>query len=289
MVDLLIPLSHPSELVTHPALIRTFKSNKIHVLAEQALDSIRAEHDHMTKLSKLLMVLLGDDSIVEEPDLPPRPSQPIDDTESDKDVDIMDLDEPAKDQEMANGEPNGHGAGTPEQRTNGIEVNGTTEPVPNEQSTTEDAQPAQSMATDDTALNPEQPVPNNDEPNPINGAAESTASTHSRSPTPQTRPTTRLQTAAITRPESSSAEFTWPMSLMQATPATTAADLGLTPAEASEVRRMVQAALERSQEFLRCLTKVRAALVRADKQRKQVWSWCKDSAKLVAEQEREEQ
>ena len=76
---------------------------------------------------------------------------------------------------------------------------------------------------------------------------------------------------------------------MQYTPTTSSADLGLTAVDASEVRRMVQAALERSQEFLRCLEKVRSALVRADKQRKMVWLWCKDSAKLVAEQEREEQ
>ena len=126
------------------------------------------------------------------------------------------------------------------------------------------------------------------EPNPQNGTAESSTPTISRSPTPQQRPTTRLQTAA-TRPTSSEHDFHWPLELQQITPVTTAADLGLTSTEASEVRRMVQAALERSQEFLRCLHKVRAALVRADKQRKQVWSWCKDSAKLVAEQEQEEQ
>src|ERR1700736_5012046 len=99
----------------------------------------------------------------------------------------------------------------------------------------------------------------------------------------------RLQTVAIIRPRPTHEEFTWPSSLQQPTTATSAADLGISEQEASEVRRMVQAALERSQEFLRCLEKVRAALVRADKQRKMVWLWCKDSAKLVAEQEREEE
>ena len=119
-VELLIPLSHPSELVTHPALCRTFKSNKIRVLAEQALDSIRAEHAHMTKLSRLLSVLLGDENILAEPEEIIAPRQPMEDSESDKDVDIMDLDEPAK----TNGETNGHSMN--EEDVNGIHVNGTT-------------------------------------------------------------------------------------------------------------------------------------------------------------------
>jgi hypothetical protein len=277
-LDLLIPLSHPSELVTHPALVRIFRSNKIHVLAEQALASIRAEHEHMTRLSRLLSVLLGDESIVDEPEPPPQSTQPLDDTESDKDVDIMDLDEPIKETEQANGEPNGHAEII--QEPNGIETNGESEQI--DQSTA-DAQRSESMDTDAP-----QPNASTTEENPQNGTAESPPSSPSRTPTPQTRPTTRLQTAA-TRPPSSDSGFQWPASFLSHIPVTTAADLGLSSNEAAEVRRMVQATLERSQEFLRCLYKVRAALVRADKQRKQVWSWCKDSAKLVAEQEKEDQ
>ena len=280
--ELLIPLSHPSELVTHPALCRIFKSNKFRVLTEQALDSIRAEHAHMTKLSRLLSVLLGDENILAEPEELIPLAQPMEDSESDKDVDIMDLDEPAK--EITNGETNGHSM--IEEDVNGIQVNGITDTT-----TTNDqpeAQTSQPMETDE----PSEPHPSFPaETQPTNGTATATPS---RSPTPiaATRPTTRLQTAAIIRPSSTQptdSDFTWPSSLvMQSIPATSPADLGLTPAEASEVRRMVQAALERSQEFLRCLEKVRLALVRADKQRKTVWLWCKDSAKLVAEQEQEE-
>jgi len=220
----------------------------------------------------------------------------IDDTDSDKDVDIMDLDEPTtKDPEIPNGETNGH----PTKNAidvNGVQINGTTEPHNAEDPTPseETAQPhSQPMETDDQQDSSNRPASSSTllEPPPTNGTAPASATVSpSRSPTPQaaTRPTTRLQTAATVRPRTSATEFTWPSSLVQSTPATSAADLGLTPAEASEVRRMVQAALERSQEFLRCLEKVRLALVRADKQRKMVWLWCKDSAKLVAEQEREE-
>lgn len=241
----------------------------------------------MTKLSKLLSILLGDENIFAEPEETISAPHIMDDSESDKDVDIMDLDEPPKDREIPNGETNGHSS---------IEIDGNvaqTNGTPNPPSTTDQnsidtAQPTQSMETDDR---PSEQDPNTAATNPPNGThPASTTSTPSRSPTPVTRPTTRQQTAATNpRPHRSDSEFTWPSSFIQPTPATSAADLGLSPAEASEVRRMVQAALERSQEFLRCLEKVRSALVRADKQRKTVWLWCKDSAKLVAEQEQEEQ
>jgi hypothetical protein len=241
----------------------------------------------MTKLSKLLSILLGDENIFAEPEETISAPHPIDDSESDKDVDIMDLDEPPKDQQVPNGETNGHSS--IETDANGAQTNGTPNPPSTtDRNSTDTAQPTQSMETDDR---PSEQDPNAAATNPPNGThPASTTSTPSRSPTPVTRPTTRQQTAA-TNPRSHRAEsdFTWPSSFIQPTPATSAADLGLSPAEASEVRRMVQAALERSQEFLRCLEKVRLALVRADRQRKTVWLWCKDSAKLAAEQEQEDQ
>jgi hypothetical protein len=303
----LIPLSHPSELITHPALVRTFKTNKIRVLADQALDSIRSEHEHMTRLSRLLSVLLGDEDIFSDPEegypLPNvSPSPGLEDSESDKDIDIMDLDEPVKDAEpLTNGQVNGHPNGDEVKEANEVETNGT----PVEQAAAEDipqppveedtAQPMETDKTSEQTIN-EPPVPPTDN-QPSNGAdpEPSATATPSRSPTPfATRPTTRLQTAATTRTKPDNAndeqeKFSWPPALQQTIPPVNLAELGLTPHEASEIRRMVQAALERSQEFLRCLEKVKLALDRADKQRKVVWTWCKDSAKLVAEQEHEEQ
>ena len=250
----------------------------------------------MTKLSKLLSVLLGDENIFAQPEDAPLSMPTMDDSDSDKDVDIMDLDGPAaKEPEATNGDMNGHSTNNGVE-TNGVQVNGTIEttnaedPSPSERTA---PPPSQAMEIDDPQ-DPSNPPPSSSavlEPPPTNGAAPASATASpTRSLTPQAaaRPATRLQTAATTRPRTSTTEFTWPASLVQSTPAISAADLGLTAAEASEVRRMVQAALERSQEFLRCLEKVRLALVKADKQRKMVWLWCKDSAKLVAEQEQEE-
>ena len=287
-------------------MIRTFRSNKIRVLAEQALESIRAEHEHMTKLSRLLSVLLGDEDIFTEPEdmvqLTTVGQSTMDDSESDKDVDIMDLDEPAVKEKddtpvATNGEMNGVATGQ-EEETNGIQENGTTDPTPvatsegtSQQMETDDQPPQEQASDQQPAENPTTDV-NPTNPNTNGTANTSPSATPSRSPTPVTRPTTRLQTAASVVPDNTttpSNEFHWPPSFLQATRSTTPEDLGLTKEQASEVRRMVQAALERSQEFLRCLEKVRMALVRADKQRKMVWLWCKDSAKLVAEQERDEE
>lgn len=54
-------------------------------------------------------------------------------------------------------------------------------------------------------------------------------------------------------------------------------NLGINPEEAEEARRLLQAALDRSEEYLRCMQRVRAGLVRADRCRKRTWKWCKDS------------
>jgi hypothetical protein len=253
----------------------------------------------MTRLSRLLSVLLGDENIFSDPEdgYPPRnitPPSASEDTESDKDVDIMDLDEPAKESEaLTNGQVNGHTNGDETKEGNEVETNGqATAEEPPAPPTAED--PAQSMETDEPTERPTADPPTEDPPPNGTDHDPSATATPSRSPTPlATRPTTRLQTAATTRPDPPSqddpSQFNWPAVLQQSIPPVNLADLGLTPGEASEIRRMVQAALERSQEFLRCLEKVRLALDRADKQRKTVWTWCKDSAKLVAQQEREEQ
>lgn len=263
------------------------------MLSEQALDSLQQEHSHMTKLSRLLSVLLGDENILSEPEeMSSAPIPTMDDSDSDKDVDIIDLDDAAKETQVTNGETNGHRSS--EHVTNG------TEPSDTENATTkiepqngEPSDLAQRMDTDEQtesgdvqrSLAIEPP-----EARPTNGAtATSRTATPSPSPTPTlNRPTTRRQTAANTRPTPADTEFSWPPPLQQNIRTTSPADFGLTPAEASEVRRMAQAALERSQEFLRCLEKVRQSLDRADKQRKMVWLWCKDSAKMVAEQDGEE-
>lgn len=52
-------------------------------------------------------------------------------------------------------------------------------------------------------------------------------------------------------------------------------DFGLPPAEAEETRRMLVAAVQRQDEFLRGLNRLRMGLLRAERLRKKVWEWCR--------------
>lgn len=56
-------------------------------------------------------------------------------------------------------------------------------------------------------------------------------------------------------------------------------NLGMPQDEAEEARRLLQAALDRSEEYLRCMQRVRSGLVKADRYRTRTWRWCKDSVK----------
>ena len=65
--------------------------------------------------------------------------------------------------------------------------------------------------------------------------------------------------------------------------------LGLTVEQTEEARRTVQAALERSQEFVRCLNRIRMTIVKAGNMRDQIWEWCQDSVVEGAESDGSEE
>lgn len=61
LVDLLAPITHPSEIPTHPAISKTFESNTLKTMAARSLDIIIEENKHVVKFAKLMSVFLGDD------------------------------------------------------------------------------------------------------------------------------------------------------------------------------------------------------------------------------------
>jgi hypothetical protein len=61
LVDLLAPITHPSQVPTHPAISRSFKSTITVTLAKRALEVICDEQENVVKFSKLMSVFLGDD------------------------------------------------------------------------------------------------------------------------------------------------------------------------------------------------------------------------------------
>ncbi|ANB16030.1 Rxt2p [Sugiyamaella lignohabitans] len=59
--DLLAPIESPEQIVTHPAISRTYTSNTLKYMSMRALDIINQEQEHVVKLAKLMSAFLGDD------------------------------------------------------------------------------------------------------------------------------------------------------------------------------------------------------------------------------------
>lgn len=59
--EILAPLSHPSELATHPAISKTYKLSCLPDLASAFIELIEVEQNTLNQLNKLLRVLNGED------------------------------------------------------------------------------------------------------------------------------------------------------------------------------------------------------------------------------------
>lgn len=59
--DILAPLAHPSELVTHPAISKTYRLNCLATMAAELIQLIETEQNTLNDLNKLLQVLDGED------------------------------------------------------------------------------------------------------------------------------------------------------------------------------------------------------------------------------------
>lgn len=55
-------------------------------------------------------------------------------------------------------------------------------------------------------------------------------------------------------------------------------DYGIKPDEAEDARQLTQIAQQRSEEFIRCMVKVRHGLLRAEKYQSKVYRWCREMA-----------
>lgn len=59
--DILAPLNHPLELISHPAILKTYKLPVYARLASDLIDVIEVEQRNLNQLNKLLYVLNGED------------------------------------------------------------------------------------------------------------------------------------------------------------------------------------------------------------------------------------
>lgn len=61
LTEILSPLNHPSEIITHPAILRTYRLPVLSNLAKELIDTIELEQNNLNWLNKLLLVLNGED------------------------------------------------------------------------------------------------------------------------------------------------------------------------------------------------------------------------------------
>ncbi|KAF5098963.1 hypothetical protein D0Z00_001829 [Geotrichum galactomycetum] len=191
--DLLAPVSHPSEVPSHPAISRAFDGKTIRVLSRHALEIITEEQKHAVQFARLMSVFLGDDPTYRRSNMLNLPI-----------YDHLDgIKDPAK------------------------------EPAAEEDNKTENGSVIE-------AVKQEQPRTR--------------------------RPSTRGQSA-----QEEDAFFALPQFKIDR-------DYGIRPDDAEDTRQLTQIAQQRSEEFIRCMNKVRFGLLRAERYQRQVFKWCKEMA-----------
>ena len=87
-IAILAPITRLSDVIEQPSVALIYRQSPLPTLAARALSAAATENQHMTRLTRLLSVLLGDDTILFPPTYPPpSPSPPPDDGESEDDDD----------------------------------------------------------------------------------------------------------------------------------------------------------------------------------------------------------
>jgi hypothetical protein len=304
VTELLAPLESAADLPSHPSLSHIYLSRTLNELLQQSLDKICEEQAHTIKLKNLFTQFLGDDPWVnlEKMQWPDNDHEAVARERSElllrQYLDIQNIHATARASVV------GRMMGV---ETNGKLVNGT--PKSNENSTgenedvemggvnghsdssgvqdgaadangeldasNEDAPPP--LATQDTIVEDEEPkIPKTED------TSSHDEGLRTREPTPRSVPEPRRMTtrsahhnnATISPPLSETPPvevdpFFYPPNYH------VDRDYGLSPNEAEETRRLLSAAVQRQDEFLRGLKKVQHGLLRAENLRQKVWEWCR--------------
>jgi len=286
-IELLAPLDSAADLPSHPSLAYIYTSRTLNELLQQSLEKICEEQAHTAKLKNLLAKFLGDDPFIN--------LEKVHWTEEDHAAMARERSEGIF-RQFAELTSNGNGRadattgaetngklvnGTPKPAENGVEtndvegsgpVNGITASGPrdavcsSENKDTHQATQDIGMEDDDTRVSKSEDQSSHDEE-----MREASAPSEPRRMT--TRSANQNNGGSPAPPsEAPSIEidpFFFPPDYK------VNRDNGLPAAEAEETRRLLSAAVQRQDEFLRGLKKVQDGLLRAESMRKKVWDWCR--------------
>ncbi|EWC43973.1 hypothetical protein DRE_01325 [Drechslerella stenobrocha 248] len=275
--SLLAPVLEPKDITTHPALSLPYKSQHLTDLCAQALDIINGEQKHLVTIKRLLTHLLGDDPWVTgdkmESEVVPRYIQ-----EAQKMITERERQKTATDEEGKDKEP----------QTQSTVPDSDVEMLDNEKVGEGVDKPVASEAP------AKSPVPKMEHPSPPDGfpetAGESATSIQNRGtgaapqnptdgpPDVSPAPTSQPGIAPTTLPAgvdpyeivNSTSPWFFPPARDEE-----ARSFGLSAQEAEETRQLLLLAVQKEEEFIRGLERVRSMLLKANRQRKEVWNWCR--------------
>lgn len=239
---ILAPINHPADLPSHPTLSRPYTSRIIDQLCQQALEIMQPEHEHTIVLKNLLTTFLGDAEFanlgkLEQPEMPEF---------------IRQAKEAAKQEKsMTNGTYKG-------KVVNGVLPSGRNASDPNHDAlrVPEDGKMKDGMELDTEEKHEDSAYP----------PAPSRMTTRSLQ---QQQPQEAASPPEPASPRLEIDPFFYPPSYA------VDRDFGIPANEAEETRRLLLAAVQRQEEFMRGLKKVYSGLLQAKHKKQDVWRWCR--------------
>ncbi|KAK6529257.1 hypothetical protein TWF281_008436 [Arthrobotrys megalospora] len=270
---LLAPAVEPKDIPNHPALSLPYKSRHLTDLCDQVLDIICAEHKHLVTIKRLLTHLLGDDpwvtgdkmESVVVPKFIQEAQTMIEEREKAKAAAGVESQPKETQSTIPDGDVEMVDSGRPD---DGVEKQPTKDvpaksPIPKVEHPsppdgfTETAGESSSAAQNKQAQNP---------PVALNGDSNAMQISNDAVPAPTALP------AGVDPYEIVNCTSPW---FYPPTRDDDARNFGLPAQEAEETRQLLLLAVQKEEEFIRGLERVRAMLLKADRQRKQVWNWCR--------------
>ncbi|KAL7667310.1 Transcriptional regulatory protein RXT2 N-terminal domain-containing protein [[Candida] zeylanoides] len=247
LAEILSPLAHPSEIVSHPAVSKTYRSAVFGKMAYELIELIELEQANLNWLNKLVQVLNGEDwfYMLEE---------------------NMGL--PSYD----------HGLNEDEGTQPGVELEAEAPPAPS--ASAQSSQPqAQSQASPETspeALSEAPPVSTEASPQPKPPQAAEAPPAPEAPPSPPPKRITRTTALSETDREEDPF-FALPEALRRYEAMQTSAEEPTHDDMAKEeLVNYLQVSIQRQQEYIKNLSQLRMGLVRADRLKSDLWKWGKE-------------
>ncbi|KAI5819682.1 RXT2-like protein [Pyronema omphalodes] len=300
LTKLLAPLMSAADLPSHPSLAHIYTSRTLNELIQQALEKICEEKAHTVKLKNLLTKFLGDDPWINLGKMV-WPTEPDHEAEAQARSESLlrqltelrnhnsvgrvpaSSTDPETNGKLSNGTLKATQNGVEDEDQEMMDVNGTTE---DHQASSETEAGIEKSAEGEKIVAVREGPPTEGDENSkksnIDAAEVLDEDAETRGATPPPEPhrmTTRSANNNNNNPTSPRAESEAPS--IEVDPFffppdySVDRDYGIPAAEAAETRRLLTQSVQRQDEFIRGLEKVRNGLLKAEKYRKKVWEWCR--------------